>query len=784
LEYAFTVLYNPALMATKTSILILYLRLAKVTQVILRIASYVTLAIVIVAGVVLTFLNAFQCSPVISAFSPDIHGKCVSIVTLYLCSAPVNIITDLAILVLPIPVLTGMQLPLKQKAILVFTFALGIFATIIDVVRIYYLQRALDTQRSMQVQEQIGNSSDFSWIASMPLMWSAVEVNAGIICACIPTLRPLFQRILPSIITDRLQTKFIVSDNFDSRQGPDLSPTCRGGSAMDHDGMENPLNSQAETGSRQEDEEGMMEFLTTPDMNQAGSEGRITRPDALQRQTTNDSVYFGFVDIKEPRNMLTLTGKESFKYCAVVTLLFFLWGFSYGLLISLVDHVTGMVHNTLKRDIGLTSAYFSAYFCGPLTIGQWVLRRGGFKATFICGLCIYGIGTLMFWPSAVLVSYPGFIVCQFVVGFGLSTLETAANPFLALCGPPQYAEFRLLLAQGVQSSANLLSQVLAQRALFSKITAISLIDVQWTYLAIALFTVILGLVIYYMPLPEAADTELQNSSERLPISSSQTFLSTKLPLIWITLISAIFAQFCYTGAQESIYVWQGSLLYISPHASSPKISINSYGLLTQATFTIGRFLFALLCLAIPPRFLLLLAFTLGTLFATLIMSLNLTRNGIAGISLVFFFFEGPIFPLIFAIGLRGRGKWTKYVAAGITASSCGCVIFPYVMWVIIYDDHRGVQYAFCVIVALFASGTIFPAYLTLFPNAGRQIDPVPIGERNISLTRSSADQGEPEKLIRRLNRTFGIILSKFCGVYQGRRSSELPIVGSMESAER
>jgi hypothetical protein len=105
-------------MATKTAILIFYLRIAKTTEVVLRIGSFVTLAIVNIAGVVLTFLNAFQCKPARAAFMPHIHGECMSVVTLYLCSAPVNVITDLAILVLPLPVLTGIHIPRKQKAIL------------------------------------------------------------------------------------------------------------------------------------------------------------------------------------------------------------------------------------------------------------------------------------------------------------------------------------------------------------------------------------------------------------------------------------------------------------------------------------------------------------------------------------------------------------------------------------------------------------------------------------------------------------------------------------------
>jgi fucose permease len=53
---------------------------------------------------------------------------------------------------------------------------------------------------------------------------------------------------------------------------------------------------------------------------------------------------------------------------------------------------------------------------------------GGFKTTFIVGLLIYGTGTIMFWPSAVLGAYGGFACSNFVVGFGLAVLETAANP--------------------------------------------------------------------------------------------------------------------------------------------------------------------------------------------------------------------------------------------------------------------------------------------------------------------------------------------------------------------
>jgi hypothetical protein len=93
-------------------------------------------------------------------------------------------------------VLTRINLPWKQKTILFLTFLLGVFVTVVDVVRIYYLQLAatsLDTLASVHLT----TSLEFSYNASLALLWSTVEVNVGIICACIPTLRPLIKSLIP-----------------------------------------------------------------------------------------------------------------------------------------------------------------------------------------------------------------------------------------------------------------------------------------------------------------------------------------------------------------------------------------------------------------------------------------------------------------------------------------------------------------------------------------------------------------------------------------------------------
>jgi hypothetical protein len=139
-------------MAVKTSILVFYLTFTRGEKV-SRWANYVTLAVVNTAGLALTFVNVFQCDPVSAAFYSNIPNgaQCIDIITLYLSSSPVNIVTDLAILFLPMPILTNMRLPMKQKAILVITFGFGFFVAVVDVIRIAFLQRAA-TSHKMEIR--------------------------------------------------------------------------------------------------------------------------------------------------------------------------------------------------------------------------------------------------------------------------------------------------------------------------------------------------------------------------------------------------------------------------------------------------------------------------------------------------------------------------------------------------------------------------------------------------------------------------------------------------------
>lgn len=203
--YAFTILYNPALMATKTAVLLLYIRMAQ-AHTFLRYASYATLAIVDIAGIVLTFLNIFQCRPVSSAYT-NADGTCLDVVTLYLSSAPINVLTDLAVLLLPLPILTKLRMEFRQKVALVATFTVGGFVTIVDVIRIAYLQNSFRDEAMAEAAEagsQLVHSQvrppNFLFNISYSLMFSAVEVTVGLMCCCVLVLKPLIMKVIPKLL--------------------------------------------------------------------------------------------------------------------------------------------------------------------------------------------------------------------------------------------------------------------------------------------------------------------------------------------------------------------------------------------------------------------------------------------------------------------------------------------------------------------------------------------------------------------------------------------------------
>lgn len=725
LEYVFSVLYNPALMATKTSILVFYLTLAKMMKA-FKWSAVGLLVVVNVAGLALSLLNFFQCTPLSALFLQPhpADSQCVDIVTLYLSSAPLNIATDLCILLLPMPVLKSMRLPRKQKIILYITFGFGVFVTAVDVVRVSYLQGAALTRlNDVQAGRNPGSDStrnqeeqlgDFAWTVSLSFMWSAIEVNVGIMCACVPALKPLVTKLMPNMLKDTsistagVQRASLRLANVGDDVAPDQAPSIR----LDAGHPNAPANVQ---------QMDALDFLTTPDMTDARR--ALPAPEAGRPSTANTDGtfrFFDFVNMGPTKSIVHLTNRESVRPVLEITVVFFLWGFAYGLLGALNSQFQIVAKMTAVQSIGIHSAYYAGYLVGPLTFGRLVLKHWGFKACIIIGLMIYGVGTLVFWPAAVLTSFPAFLVSNFIVGLGLSTLEISANAFIALCGPPEYGEIRLNVSQGVQAIGTLISPLIAKKALFNDLVgdSPSLLDVQWTYLAIALFVFIMAFVYYIIQVPEVSDDELEEAAEQSHPGHLSSLRQSKI--IWITLGMAVFSQFAYVGAQEATSTSIAN--YVGEFAATGGRGLDyvDYEAIGHACFASSRFLSAGLGVWIKPRH--QLVFWYGGLITFSVLAMHFDGVTSGAMLICVYFFEGPVFALIFAPALRGLGRWTREGSAALTAAISGGAVIPPIMHAVAVQ-RGSYHYAYCVIVAVYAVGIVHPIYLNAFAAPKRQVDP-------------------------------------------------------------
>ena len=107
---------------------------------------------------------------------------------------------------------------------------------------------------------------------------------------------------------------------------------------------------------------------------------------------TNNTTHPGLYSIAAIHNMLKPSNKESCGYWTLVTMLLFLWAFSYGLLGTLNSQIATISSDSQSQTLRLSCAYFGAYLFGPLVLGRWVLTTGAFKVTLVVGLCVYGAG--------------------------------------------------------------------------------------------------------------------------------------------------------------------------------------------------------------------------------------------------------------------------------------------------------------------------------------------------------------------------------------------------------
>ncbi|KAI0200538.1 glucose/galactose transporter [Astrocystis sublimbata] len=426
-----------------------------------------------------------------------------------------------------------------------------------------------------------------------------------------------------------------------------------------------------------------------------------------------------------------LTLRQSIYPICLVTILFFLWGFSYGLLDTLNKHFQNTLNITKSRSAGLQAAYFGAYPLASLGHANWILRHYGYRATFMWGLFLYGLGALIAIPCIKAHSFGGFCAAIAIVGSGLGSLETAANPYITVCGPPKYSEIRINISQAFNGIGTVVAPVLGSYVFFKFDDKTALENVQWVYVAIAIFVFLLALAFFFSRIPEITDADME-------FQANETHANADDQPFWkqYRLFHAAAAQFCYTGAQIAIASY--FINYVrdtQPWSTDSSAAQFLSG--AQGAFAGGRFFGSFIMTFIRPRWVFLVFLVLCVVF----IAPAAATTGWTGMSLLYivFFFESICFPTIVALGMRGLGKHTKKGSGWIIAGVAGGAVVPPLTGVA--ADAHGSQIAMVVPLAFFVAALSYAFAVNFVPAYRDPADAFSTTEVGLSNTRVDEENG-------------------------------------------
>lgn len=145
---------------------------------------------------------------------------------------------------------------------------------------------------------------------------------------------------------------------------------------------------------------------------------------------------------------------------AVVTTLFFMWGFITCLNDILVPHLRSIFNLNYAEGMLVQFVFFSGYFVFAFPSGKLV-ESIGYKRTMIAGLLVMAAGCILFVPAAGILSFPLFLGALVILAAGITALQVSANPYVSVLGPPQTASSRLNLTQAFNSLGTTVAPTLA-----------------------------------------------------------------------------------------------------------------------------------------------------------------------------------------------------------------------------------------------------------------------------------------------------------------------------------
>jgi len=403
------------------------------------------------------------------------------------------------------------------------------------------------------------------------------------------------------------------------------------------------------------------------------------------------------------------SGKKYLLPFILVVSLFFLWGMAHNLDSILIPHLKKACNLSNSQSTLIDTSVFFAYFLMAIPAGM-ILKKWGYKATMISGLLAFAFGAFLFVPAANNLSYITFLIALFIIGCGLTMLETSANPYAAVLGNPSKATSRLNLAASFNGLAAMVAPLIGGLFILSgkshtkeELAAMTeasrnsyfleeAASVKTPYITLGIILLVIAVIFYFIHLPEIKTKSVDGEAK----GSFFGALRHK-HLRW-----AVIAQFFYVGAQVCVTSFfirmaqQGGGFDEKTAASYLAI----YGLL----FTVGRFAGTALLQFIASNKLL-------AIYAVISVLLSIVAISGSGVVIVYAlgglgFFMSIMFPTIFALGIDGIGEDTKPGSSWLIMSIVGGAILPFGMGSLIdmYGDNIQIGYSIplvCYLIILY-----------------------------------------------------------------------------------
>jgi len=379
--------------------------------------------------------------------------------------------------------------------------------------------------------------------------------------------------------------------------------------------------------------------------------------------------------------------------------LFFMWGFITVINNTLLPHLRSVFDLSYTQTTLIESVWFIAYFFASIPSAK-LIERVGYQKSLVIGLLIIAAGALGMTLAASLPSYGVTLVMLFVIASGITLLQVAANPYVAVIGPAETSSSRLNLVQAMNSAGTMLAPLFGAYLILGRsksgtaeagtvlTQAEKLADAQSVilpYVLVAVVLMVLAFVIARFPLPAmgSATSRLAKEERKHHSLWRHRNLVFGVPAIFIYLIAEIGVANLFVN-----FVSQPHIANLTHETAGRYLTLLWGGMM------VGRFVGSAIMQRIPAGTV-LAAFSIGAFIVMLVTVF--TTGPVAMWSLILVgLFHSIMFPTIFTLGIRGLGPLTEEGSGLLIMAIAGGALVVVQGWL---ADAYGLQMSFLLAAA-------------------------------------------------------------------------------------